>query len=82
MQTTHTPGPWTVNGSDIDSESVRVGTFDSELPGEVHRANASLIASAPELLELVQWALDDGDSEIMGTDWAKAARAAIAKATA
>jgi hypothetical protein len=38
------------------------------------------VAALPQLVEALEWALDDPDSEILGEEWAKAAQAAIAKA--
>ena len=43
-------------------------------------ANARLIASAPDLLAALEWAMGDIDSEILGEEWAERATAAIAKA--
>ena len=40
----------------------------------------NLIAAAPDLLAALEWAMDDGDSEILGEEWNEAARLAIAKA--
>ena len=55
---THTPGPWTANGADVakpyyingpDGEVIVNGS--NEEYGVIGRANARLIAAAPELLE-------------------------------
>lgn len=45
---------------------------------EEGRANARLIAAAPELLKYLQWAVDNPDDSAY---WIAQARAAIAKAT-
>jgi hypothetical protein len=44
-------------------------------------ANAKLCAAAPDLLAVLQWALKNDDSAILGDKWGNFARAAIAKAT-
>lgn len=88
----HTPGPWTAG-----SKTVRAPETEDRLPLDVrlfggnandHRANARLIAAAPELLQALQLLHDDiaeyarlnnlggFDNHVM-----KLARAAIAKAT-
>ena len=38
------------------------------------------VAALPQLVEALEWALDDPDSEILGDVWAYAAQAALAKA--
>lgn len=99
----HTPGPWAVNGNEIiaqDTESdthiaayfVRVATIDdTKKTGwtkPVIRANASLIAAAPDLLAALQNLLGDVEAEydsrnVAGTltKYARdVARAALAKA--
>lgn len=48
--------------------------------GLVYLAENPLLAAAPDMLHALQWALDDPDSEILGTEWESFARAAIAKA--
>ena len=60
----HTPGPWkTVNNPNGDCEILimsehgdvgAVGWETSVAPGERAQANASLIATSPELLELAE----------------------------
>lgn len=78
----HTPGPWksthcTVSAEETDERlgfriSVRNGNRDDT------RANARLIAAAPDLLAALQDVLRVADR---ATDEFDAARAAIAKAT-
>ncbi len=67
MKTKHTPGPWRL---DPDSLNVFAGGLVAQVYGAVHtgekRANAGLIAAAPELLEFVQWYVDfcdDGEGD-------------------
>lgn len=96
METKHTPGPWTV--ASPDEISVNAGTEGRVAiltnlrgalgmkgrrdPNEVI-ANARLIATAPELLEALQHAIDwlnaAGVAETMPVQ--QQARAALAKAT-
>jgi hypothetical protein len=86
MNTQHTPGPWkplkTFGGVTIilDPEDKSV----AYLRGYKHpyKANARLIAAAPDLLEALNTfpqSLDWTDAELW--EWSKKARAAIAKAT-
>jgi len=84
-QAQHTDGPWVVfpaPGLDIGSTSWGFVASCTLRPSpEEMKANAALIAAAPELLESLKEAL-----EVMGTwddaepGWATIARAAIAKA--
>ena len=78
---THTPGPWTISGWAIRmSGGHKLANFDM-MPD---KANARLIAAAPELLEACEATLD-ALTELIGADYdltgeqAKL-RAAIAKA--
>ena len=66
MATKHTPGPWTrVVSRGSSAAYTRVGAADfgavAECTGcrpsqEENAANARLVAAAPELLEIAQWA--------------------------
>jgi hypothetical protein len=91
--TTHTPGPWEIlGGNDPEFPSVvsprfgEICDLENGLGGG--RANARLIAAAPELLAALQSiikAADDPDNErdsdfVADIDW-EIIRAAIAKAT-
>ena len=84
MSAAHTPGPWVVNPIQLDQVVTANATrviARATLLGDaaVTIANARLMASAPELLEMLIELLDamgNCDSEIEN-----AARAAIAKAT-
>ena len=88
MSTEYTPGPWRIgtpppNGEQtigtLNGLMVAVATTGAEM--EETKANARLIAAAPELLEALQSVLDNClDSEGLCAAHAKA-RAAIAKAT-
>jgi hypothetical protein len=84
-QTKHTPGPWHVIpkgatfAGDIANER---GEVVAQAYGTGHKANARLIAAAPDLLAALQWAMDNAEwsnDTATGTD---PIRAAIAKATA
>ena len=87
MTMTTTPGPWTqdeygfvldTNGRTVVVEGLALGSRSTDQS----RANARLIAVAPDLLEALQEIIDAAD----GTGWAQLdatftkARAAIAKA--
>ena len=88
MNNKYTPGPWRIgtpppNGEQtvgtLNGLMVAVATIGAEM--EETKANARLIAAAPELLEALQSVLDNClDSEGLCAAHAKA-RAAIAKAT-
>ena len=93
MTQTHTPGPWIWRVEDgpqwfldpgilIIEGGMTDGTPDGD---EIDRANARLIAAAPDLLEALKEALDAWDTHNKHGDgmqghWASDARAAIAKA--
>jgi hypothetical protein len=91
MTEQHTAGPWCIAYDDangqavISGEHTEVATCWHHCVGSLEkqmRANARLIAAAPDLLKSLTDLLDDGhsfESEGMARD---AARAAIAKATA
>lgn len=95
MATKHTPGPWEAQpprlGAAItiyagDTPIATTASNTSPLTMEMHRrgeikANARLIAAAPELLEALQMALVYIDGEGTPEQYEQAA-AAIAKATA
>ena len=88
----HTPGPWQVNSRDdhqvCDCDGERRGCspiaqivrrFDD---ATTRRANARLIAAAPELLAALQALIDRGlEHRLSGFPEVDAARAAITKAT-
>ena len=64
MTTQHTPGPWTVTNSGLSIKSSGHSIHDriadvyhSEKSAEIDRANARLIAAAPELLEALKGTL-------------------------
>ncbi len=85
----HTPGPWRVAEPTTAIGQSEVETVNGEIiarcgypfpfatDNKERDANASLIACAPELLQLVKDAIEDADE--FETDWNKAARAAVAK---
>jgi hypothetical protein len=93
MSNKHTPGPWTLHPTALHPAVRSVGTPDTgprrictvgTMNGHpVDKANARLIAAAPELLEALQNiidSIDKGHAAIL-CPLAAAARAAIAKAT-
>jgi len=93
----HTPGPWTVGGPNRVGEEA-LGIIEgkdkyvvADVWADVEeldaRANANLIAAAPELLEKLSEAVEllevDDDANTVGTDawvWLKQARELLAKA--
>lgn len=80
---THTPGPWAVDGLDIeaDGEKVASAAVSMDLDRyEEFQANARLISAAPELLDLLTDALLYIEAFAPGYVRRKAVRAAIAKA--
>ena len=90
MDTKHTPGPWESDGLNIGRP---VNDFGMELvarawptsTAEEDRANARLIATAPELLEAANrmvsaWDEPSSSSVHMRADAIEMLRAAIAKA--
>lgn len=86
-ETKHTPGPWTVSKSGVSVDAGPTGPRirqERGAPDEELRANASLIAAAPDLLAAVKALLivaEHGECEAMHPDEADhMARAAIAKA--
>lgn len=64
MSRKHTPGPWRVEGHNIRCEPTpdNTGTFVAEMQSsrcpEQCRADALLIAAAPELLEALDYLLE------------------------
>lgn len=94
----HTPGPWKLSGANtVHSDEAKcivafVGTANEEVrefSGARQRADARLIAAAPDLLEALEglrlddWMTYEGNLEASGyasVDALKFARAAIRKA--
>ena len=90
--TKHTPGPWMESSFEVWSPlngkrfgKVVANLRRAEAPDDEARANARLIAAAPDLLEVAAMVLEtiDGGGPIMTFQEAHIAqlRAAIAKAT-
>lgn len=85
MKTTHTPGPWTVNGREIDGPADS-GVIVARLPEwgiladnpDPAPANARLITAAPEMLAALQLVLDRATMPAFIRDQVKAT---IARAT-
>ena len=93
METKHTPGPWILHPTahhpavrsigTPDTGPRRICTVGTMNGNPVDKANARLIAAAPELLEALQniiESVDKGNAAIL-CPLAAAARSAIAKAT-
>jgi len=85
--TKHTPAPWKFKDTGASAKIISAdgGTIatiivTSKGTPEEKKANARLIAAAPELLEAAQKALDDC-VDLIGTEAGYALEAAIAKAT-
>jgi hypothetical protein len=84
----HTPGPWSfeeLNGILEIIDETGLGTIAQLLTiesgiSEEDIANARLIATAPEMLDALEWAVETADSEQYEASWYASARAAIAKA--
>ena len=94
MSTQHTPGPWSVDAMgnvwsadtkvcEMSEHPVIMSGCYREKTDDEHRANARLIAAAPEMLEALKMSLKIGDGCSRGflNEVQKQARAAIAKAT-
>ena len=88
MNTKHTPGPWHVGMKPgpivYGSEGEQVASLVVPmLPEQENRANARLIAKAPELADALAWALEQLDDDL-DPDHQQAfahARAVLAQAT-
>ena len=91
MESNHTPGPWGIDINSVGEYLISAGPIGTPVDylavitnRKRSKANARLIAAAPELLEAVEAASDyfhdftESDQE--ETDLAKLMRAAIAKA--
>jgi hypothetical protein len=91
MMSKHTPGPWYHTGlefndvRDSDDELVAVAHHlrvgQPKRSGQEAKANARLIATAPDLLAVLQELIDIEGPQPGTAAWADKARAAIAKAT-
>jgi hypothetical protein len=80
----HTPGPWKTNGDPYVStaDGKRSIAFCDTRQAHEDRANARLIAAAPDLLEALQGFQKAWDeNRLLTSDEAASIRAAIAKAT-
>lgn len=86
MSTKHTPGPWEAIGNLVQIAECRDAYFDPH--SDEAKANARLIAAAPELLEALQsiaeyWNRDQNETAMADACWhaIETAMAAITKAT-
>ena len=79
----HTPAPWTAKKEAVWNADevmyVAAKNFDTISPSQTLEANARLIAAAPDLLDALEWLVQDepADSAKKGVIYA---RAVIAKA--
>lgn len=82
----HTPGPWEINGLHIITKRsdelgyYSIATVLQPVKQTPHKANAHLIASAPELLEACKEAKKFIDKEWPGIDYCSFLTRIIAKA--
>jgi hypothetical protein len=80
----HTPGPWSYDAfisrvEVLDADGAIVVVFRNPTDQQIN--DARLIAKAPELLELVQYAMDVSEERLpLGEQWRDRALAAIAQA--
>lgn len=85
MQTNHTPGPWTVsNNSVFGNHGVikpLVADLDGRFDDDESKANAALIAAAPDLLVALQDLLNATEETYDNRHERQAALDAIDKAT-
>lgn len=85
----HTPGPWTVDDNylcaKVKDETIylaKIHSWSKDAPEE-GKANARLIAAAPELLESLEWWQKLGNEGASSDEWDSCQRmmdAVIAKA--
>ena len=79
MSGKHTPGPWRFDGPTLKGPSYNIGGVNSH--GTVEgKANAHLIAAAPELLEALEAAMEWAEHCKLPTDIRVRMESAIAKA--
>lgn len=87
----HTPGPWEIGELDMNGqrivrgEHIEICTCWHHCVGSIEREmeeNARLIASAPDMLEALEEALEWDGVDDYGVEavWANKARAAVSKA--
>ncbi|MEY0957318.1 hypothetical protein AB7188_00235 [Providencia rettgeri] len=89
MEFKHTPAPWMTDdwirtGVNSESKHIAMVNYCSDVFGDEHKANAHLIAAAPELLEALIELTESAKEAIDGlgdlSDAIDTAKAAIAKA--
>ena len=88
MNTQHTPGPWKVRKNEPWVIAKAYGNMKSVVhlnysadPSEEQRANARLIAAAPDLLEALKLMLEDARHDRVTVEVFNQTVDAIAKAT-
>ncbi len=73
METKHTSGKWVIDGNTITTEYGRIAEIElisdriNLTPNEQANANAKLIASAPEMLEVMQELLNKVSAQYLPT---------------
>jgi hypothetical protein len=82
MTNKHTQGTWILDTSELDGGIIHNGVTIAQVPIDAlaWKANAHLIAAAPELLEALEEFLLCGENAGHNDDLKAQARAAIAKA--
>lgn len=78
----HTPGPWRISDTSIVAHEVCIAVIEDdggyEAPGDERKANAKLIAAAPELLKAcvamrrTMYSPDSEESQLADAAMAKA----------
>lgn len=77
----HTPAPWELIGGEIHSKDRPIASIMRELVcSEATIANARLIAAAPDLLEALEYLLDDMKLKDLPTNAVEKCLKAIKKA--
>ena len=72
----HTPGPWTIQGAFIGTDDAHIAQVKGEGRGvnsQRAEANSMLIAAAPDLLDALKMALEAPDDDRSWEDYAIAA---------
>lgn len=87
----HTPGPWTINGLDVQGQTMDDIVVANIQDAISNPADARLIAAVPELLEVAQLILAEWEKPTAGvlpgeliarlSQYSDIARAAVRKAT-
>ena len=65
MTTKHTTGPWSINGNKIDGNGYHIASINSHGTTE-GKANARLIAAAPDLLAALEMVMEKYSKNLDG----------------